>query len=913
MDDLTLIHKQNRRVILLLWLFLSIDFILNLFLFNFSFAKVMILTSLLPLLTITIFVRKRKFIKSTMYIITFLLMLDLLLINIFHSNYINLFFVILPIFISLSYREWINVLISIAGSGSIFVTIIRLHGREFFTQWQPFDSLYFLLFFMMFGSIIIYESKNSEATRFQLKNELSEVKKLQGKLFESEERYRAMVKQSTEGIFAFHPETKKIVETNELFCKMLGYEEDELINFSIKKVIVADDKSVEANIESVVKKNRDFLGERRYLCKSGEEIIVEVSATLISINNDQLILSSIRDITEHKRTEEMIKKQEKLFNAVYEGMSRLLTAENPVDAIKEALGIIGKSIPVDHVYVFENKRASNQEETMNLCFEWVNNNAIPYIDKSIMQDLPYSLFKESNWFDWLAEGNSINGPLQMFSEKEQKLLKMVKIKSVLVVPIFIREEFWGFIGFSDSIQEKTWNTNEEMILMAAAANIGGAIKGHLDSIKLQESEKKYRLIADNITDVVGLIDRDFNILYVSPSFGSIMKELPDVNDEGYPIKYVHPEDCESVNQAFQNMLKNKKTLQTEFRWKGENGWINLEFRATPVIESDGEIRNIVTTCRNITERVTMEERVKQTTARLETLISHLPYGILAEDKDNKLLLINEQFTDMFGDPHLVDLGEGWDKEHRNTKMVFFEQALYDKRTREIIKNREMVLEEEWALLDGRVISRDAIPIFTNNKFDGFLWQFKDITTQKKIEQDLKEASLIDGLTNISNRRYFDETIEREWNRCSRSSKPLTLIMLDIDRFKKFNDTYGHQRGDECLIKVAQTIKETIKRPSDVVCRYGGEEFAIILPETTEEGGEFVAERIRAAIESLEIPHVASKVSPYVTCSLGVATVIPSTLTTPDEIIRMADKALYESKNHGRNRYSVYDNKESLQL
>lgn len=898
MDDLTLIYKRNRRIIFLLWLFLIIDLLLNISLADYRSAKEVFLSSFLPLVILTFFLYKKVLVKSTMYLITLLLIIDLFVINFNHSDYINLFFVILPIFLSISYRSWQNVLISVIGCTLEFMYFLKFYGSQFFTQWENTDMFYFLLFFLTFGSVLIYESKISESTRNQLKHELLEVKQLQGKLLDSQERYRAMVKQSTEGIFAFHPISKRIVEVNEEFCRLLGYEENELIHLSIDEIIVADEKSVEENIKIVLAKNRFYLGERIYKCKNGNEIIVEVRATLISFHDDQIILSNIRNITEKKKAEKLIRKQDNLLNAVHEATNLLLTEEDHNQAIEASLGIIGRAIPVDHVYLFE-----NNPTCIKLSFEWVNEDGKAIINKPIMSHIPVKSFNETEWKDALSAGKIINGPYTQFTKNGQITLRRLNIKSVLIVPIFVQDEFWGFIGFSDSVEEKTWNKNEETTLMAAATNIGVVIKHYRDSIKLQENEEKYRLIADNMTDVVALSNRKGRALYISPSIHSLIPTLSGEEIQGYPFLKIHPDDALRVHQEFQHMFTSKSSMQTEYRWKGESGWINIELRANPIIERDGQVLKVVTISRDITERVRMEEKIRQTTSRLETLISHLPYGILAEDKDNKLILLNEQFSDLFGDPHLVDFGKNRNKE---ATMFFFEQKRYDQRTREIIKNREMVLDEEWALLDGRVISRDAIPIFTNEQFDGFLWQFKDITHQKKIEQSLKEASLLDGLTKISNRRYFDETMEKEWKCCSRSSKPITLIMLDIDRFKRYNDTYGHQRGDECLIKVAQTIKDTVKRPSDVVCRYGGEEFAVILPETTEEGGAYVAERIRTAIEELEIPHVASKVSPFVTCSLGVATVIPSTLSNPDEIIRMADKALYDSKNHGRNRYSLYD-------
>lgn len=166
---------------------------------------------------------------------------------------------------------------------------------------------------------------------------------------------------------------------------------------------------------------------------------------------------------------------------------------------------------------------------------------------------------------------------------------------------------------------------------------------------------------------------------------------------------------------------------------------------------------------------------------------------------------------------------------------------------------------------------------------------------------LERLAAIDGLTEIPNRRQFDEILEKEWRRSRRTETPLSLIAIDIDYFKQFNDTYGHTCGDECLRRVAQTLACSVRRASDFVARYGGEEFAAILPETPPEGAVEMAEKMRKNVESLKIAHAASSVSDRVTLSLGVATIAPALETAPKTLIDAADRALYLAKAGGRNR------------
>ena len=166
---------------------------------------------------------------------------------------------------------------------------------------------------------------------------------------------------------------------------------------------------------------------------------------------------------------------------------------------------------------------------------------------------------------------------------------------------------------------------------------------------------------------------------------------------------------------------------------------------------------------------------------------------------------------------------------------------------------------------------------------------------------LRALSFIDGLTGIANRRRFDEALLREWRRCARSHLPVSLVMLDVDHFKAYNDHYGHQAGDECLRAVATLLDEQMKRPGDLVARYGGEEFICLLPETDAEGATRVAERLRETVAGQRLPHALSPVGGHVTISLGVASAMPLGEAPPDGLTQLADRLLYEAKRAGRNR------------
>ncbi len=178
---------------------------------------------------------------------------------------------------------------------------------------------------------------------------------------------------------------------------------------------------------------------------------------------------------------------------------------------------------------------------------------------------------------------------------------------------------------------------------------------------------------------------------------------------------------------------------------------------------------------------------------------------------------------------------------------------------------------------------------------------------------LEHLAASDGLTGVANRRRFDEYLQACWHQQCGSNSLLSLIMCDVDCFKRYNDTYGHQAGDECLRKVATAIQQVVKRPADLVARYGGEEFAVILPLTPLNGAVHVAEAIHQEVRNLGIPHQKSLVNSCITLSIGVATMIPMSELSPATLIAAADSVLYQAKSSGRDRVIVYSPLNPLQL
>lgn len=332
------------------------------------------------------------------------------------------------------------------------------------------------------------------------------------------------------------------------------------------------------------------------------------------------------------------------------------------------------------------------------------------------------------------------------------------------------------------------------------------------------------------------------------------------------------------------------------------------FFFTPIMNTKGDKLGVAVLAESSREIDINKDNMPIQAQRLRDIFNFAPIGFFYAEMGGKIVFANPEFAWMLG----YETADAVSEQITD----FLHQIFYDRKKAdefmfviheagEVVRFRCRLKRKDgsfiWAMCYAKNTLDDA------GRVDGVNGFAIDISKTVRVEHELKKAneklkmlSLIDGLTQIPNRRKFDGYLSSEWRRHFRGKEKISLILCDIDFFKLYNDTYGHQEGDTCLKKVAQAIDNSTGRSSDLAARYGGEEFAVVLPHTDEDGAMVVAEKIRSNVMNLELSHEKSTVHEHITLSLGVTTAAPGKENSAENLVFLADEALYQAKANGRN-------------
>ncbi len=440
--------------------------------------------------------------------------------------------------------------------------------------------------------------------------------------------------------------------------------------------------------------------------------------------------------------------------------------------------------------------------------------------------------------------------------------------------------------------------------------------------QLSESERKFKNLFKYSPDPCWIIDENnlFNLCNTAAAktLGySNIEELASVHPSEVSPEF-QPDGRESFEKANEMMAIAHSKGVHRFEWshRRKNGECFPVEVTLSRLKSSGEV-SLYCIWRDITERKKDEEELALQAKKLldneikfKTMFNTSPdpmwimndngYFILCNDAAAKTLEYDS--PEQLESTHPADLSPEFQPDGQTS----MNKAI---KTMALVRSKGMHrFEWEHRRRNGECFAVDVtLSRITLDNKDQFFCIWHDISESKKNEQALHELnekleslSFQDGLTGVANRRMFDTRINQEWGRCIREQQPLSLIMIDIDYFKQYNDHYGHQSGDECLKEVAQKLAELAKRTVDLCARYGGEEFVLLLPNTSLKQAIHLAEKCRENIYQLNIPHEASSICDAVTISVGVGSITPVKGSISSSLIEDADKALYLAKENGRN-------------
>ncbi|MEH2225425.1 PAS domain S-box protein [Nostoc sp.] len=736
---------------------------------------------------------------------------------------------------------------------------------------------------------------------------------------ESEELYRTILEDQTELIARGLPDGT-FTFVNEAYCRFFGLERDKIIGQHYEPVVFEEDRErVFSLVNSISLENPVITLENRVVACQGVRWTQWIVRGIFNQQGMLVELQSVgRDITDRKLVEQALSENEQKFRAIFNQTIQFMGLLQPNGIVLEI-----NQTALDFAGI-------NREEVVGRPFwevKWWR------ISSQTQEQLKTAIAAAAN-------GESIRYEVDIVGRDGEAIAIDFSLRPIL--------DRTGHITLL--ISEGRDITEYKVALQ----------KRHKAEEALRSSQDFLQKVANTVPHILYLFDLlQGTSIYLNQKSVAILGYSPEEfcnADPQWLMNRFHPDDrylCHNLPTRFVN-LKDNEVFSTEYRFRHQNGeWRWLHTREVVFArDTNGTPTQILGSVEDISTRKQAEVMLRQQ-AEGERLISEVTQQIRQSLNLDEVLnttvnsirqclgsdsvAIYQLESDGSGNFAAESVGDDYPQRLELTMHPFSLKQDFSDYYQGLPKVFHDIQESDFSadvfelLQLYQVKAAVIVPILNEEHLWGLLiahqrnapryWQAFEVNLLQQLasqvaiaihqsvlyqqvqaaNEELQRLATLDGLTQIANRRRFDEYLEAEWQRLKREQLSLSLILLDVDFFKLYNDTYGHLAGDDCLRQLASALKNIVKRPADLVARYGGEEFAVILPNTEIQGAIYVAQTIGQAVRDLAIPHTQSRVCDRVTVSLGVVSIVPNSEISPPDLINAADKALYVAKQQGRDR------------